>query len=75
MTFLQTTQPGTLRKVIVMTGSQRQLSCEFLQRVCRVLVKPFDINDLVLMARECVQDSSSCGWELKCDSFFLSGLS
>jgi hypothetical protein len=43
-----------------MTASPRQLSCEFLQRICKILEKPFDINELVLMARECVQDSPSC---------------
>jgi DNA-binding response OmpR family regulator len=60
MTFLEATQPRSLRRVIVMTASPRQLSCEFLERVCRLLTKPFDIQELVLMARECVQDSSSC---------------
>ena len=58
MTFLEATQPRTLRRVIVMTASPRQLSCEFLQRICKILEKPFDINELVLMARECVQDDS-----------------
>jgi DNA-binding response OmpR family regulator len=61
MAFLESTQPRTLRRVIVMTASPRQLSCEFLERICRLLEKPFDIDDLVLMARECVQESSSCG--------------
>lgn len=60
MTFLEATQPGTLRRVIVMTASPRQLSCEFLQRICRILAKPFDINELVLMARECAQPNASC---------------
>ncbi len=60
MAFLEATQPRTLRRVIVMTASPRMLSCEFLERICKILAKPFDINELVLMARECVQDSSSC---------------
>jgi len=60
MTFLEATQPNTLRRVIVMTASPRQLSCEFLQRICKILAKPFDIDELVLMARECVQDCSPC---------------
>jgi hypothetical protein len=29
------------------------MSCEFLQRVCRLLAKPFDIDELILIAREC----------------------
>jgi DNA-binding response OmpR family regulator len=61
MTFIEETQPNTLRRVIVMTASPRKLSCEFLERICKILAKPFDIDDLVLMARECVQDDPSCG--------------
>jgi DNA-binding response OmpR family regulator len=60
MNFLETTQPNSLRRVIVMTASPRQLSCEFLQRICKILAKPFDIEELVLMARQCVNDVDSC---------------
>lgn len=62
MAYLEDAQPHTLRRVIVMTASPRQLSCEFLERVCKILSKPFDIDELVLMARECVQEdpSASC---------------
>ena len=60
MTFLEATQPHTLRRVIVMTASPRQLSCEFLQRICKILAKPFDIDELVLVARECVQVDATC---------------
>ena len=60
MTFLEATQPSSLRRVIVMTASPRQLSCEFLQRICKILAKPFDIDELVLMARQCVKDTDSC---------------
>jgi DNA-binding response OmpR family regulator len=58
MTFLEDAQPRTLRRVIVMTASPRKLNCEFLERICRVLAKPFDIDELVLMARECAQDDA-----------------
>jgi DNA-binding response OmpR family regulator len=60
MTFIEETQPGTLRRVIVMTASPRKLSCEFLERICKILAKPFDIDELVLMARECVEGDPSC---------------
>jgi DNA-binding response OmpR family regulator len=59
MSFLEGAQPHTLRRVIVMTASPRQLRCEFLERVCKILSKPFNIDELVLMARECVQDDPS----------------
>jgi DNA-binding response OmpR family regulator len=60
MTFIDATQPRTLRRVIVMTASPRQLSSVFLERICKVLAKPFDIDELVLMARECVE-GEPCG--------------
>ena len=44
MTFIEETQPRTLRRVIVMTASPRKLSCEFLERICKILAKPFDIE-------------------------------
>jgi len=60
ITFIDATQPTTLRRVIVMTASPRKLSSAFLERICKVLAKPFDIDELVLMARECVE-GEPCG--------------
>ena len=54
--FLEINQPTHLRRVIVTTASPRQLTCEFLDRICRVLAKPFDVDELVLHARQCVDD-------------------
>jgi DNA-binding response OmpR family regulator len=52
---LEVTQPAYLRRVIVVTASPRRMSCEFLERICRLLEKPFDIDKLVLYARECAE--------------------
>jgi len=60
ITFIDETQPHTLRRVIVMTASPRKLSSAFLERICKVLAKPFNIDELVLMARECVE-GEPCG--------------
>jgi DNA-binding response OmpR family regulator len=51
--YLDATQPKFLRRVIITTASPRKMSKNFLDRICRVLAKPFDINELVLIAREC----------------------
>ena len=51
--YLEQTQPKYLRRVIVTTASPGRISCEFLQRICRLLAKPFDIAELVVIAREC----------------------
>lgn len=59
--YLEQTQPKSLRRVIVTTASPGRMSCEFLQRVCRLLAKPFDIDELVLIAKECAQSDAACG--------------
>ena len=51
--YLELQQPEYLRRVIVTTASPRIQSCEFLEKICRLLIKPFDIDQLVLYAREC----------------------
>ena len=51
--YLKETRPTYLRRVIVTTASPRRMSCEFLEEICRMLAKPFDIDQLILFAREC----------------------
>jgi len=53
--YLELTQPKYLRRVIVTTASPGRINCDFLQRICRLLAKPFDIDQLVLIARECAE--------------------
>jgi len=57
--YLELEQPKYLRRVIVTTASPERLSCEFLQRICRLLAKPFDINELILIAKECSQPDAA----------------
>jgi DNA-binding response OmpR family regulator len=57
--YLELTQPKYLRRVVVTTASPNQMSCDFLQRICRVLAKPFDIEKLILIARECAQPDAA----------------
>jgi DNA-binding response OmpR family regulator len=57
--YLEEAKPSHLRRVIVTTASPRRFSCEFLERICRLLEKPFNVSELVLMARECA-DGSDC---------------
>jgi DNA-binding response OmpR family regulator len=57
--FLEETQPKYLRRVVVTTASPGRMSCEFLQRICRLLAKPFDIDELVLIARECARPDAA----------------
>jgi DNA-binding response OmpR family regulator len=53
LAYLELTQPAYLRRVIVTTASPGRMNCEFLRRICRLLAKPFDIKELVLIAKEC----------------------
>ena len=55
---LEMTQPQSLRRVVVTTASPGRMNCEFLHRICRLLAKPFDIEELVLIARECRHDAA-----------------
>jgi len=57
--YLEETQPKYLRRVIITTASPGRLSCEFLQRICRLLAKPFDIEQLVIIAKECAQPDAA----------------
>ena len=57
--YLEQTQPKYLRRVIVTTASPGRMSCDFLQRICHLLAKPFDIDRLVLIARECAQPDAA----------------
>ena len=57
--YLEASQPAHLRRVIVTTASPGRVSCEFLQRICHLLEKPFDIDRLSLLARECVAEDAA----------------
>ncbi|HYO77500.1 MAG TPA: response regulator [Thermoanaerobaculia bacterium] len=57
--FLELTQPKYLRRVVVTTASPGRMSCDFLQRICRLLAKPFDIDELVLIAKECARPDAA----------------
>lgn len=56
--YIGETQPRSLRRVIVTTASPARMSCEFLERICRLLAKPFDIDQLALIAKECAAANS-----------------
>ena len=58
--FLELTQPKYLRRVIITTASPRKMRQDFLERICRILAKPFDIHELLLIARECASGDSDC---------------
>lgn len=57
--YLEQAQPAYLRRVVVMTASPGRMSCDFLQRICRLLAKPFDIDELVLIAKECAEPDAA----------------
>jgi DNA-binding response OmpR family regulator len=57
--YLEETQPKYLRRVIVTTASPARMSCDFLKRICHVLAKPFDIEKLILIARECAHPDAA----------------
>lgn len=58
--YLEETQPKYLRRVIITTASPRKMRKDFLERICRILAKPFDIHEFLLIARECASGESDC---------------
>ncbi len=58
--YLEESQPKYLRRVIITTASPRKMRQDFLERICRILAKPFDIDQFILMARECASGDSDC---------------
>jgi len=57
--FLEMRRPTYLRRVIVTTASPAIQNCEFLEKICRLLIKPFDIDQLILYARECARTGAA----------------
>ena len=52
---MENERPGTLRKVIVLTGASRRIVDEVdASRIHALLRKPFDIQDVVRLTAECV---------------------
>src|SRR5438552_1114678 len=51
-------RPGSLRKVVVLTGASKAILDKLDQsRVHAVLRKPFDIQDVIRLTSECVRES------------------
>lgn len=57
--FIEMRRPTYLRRVIVTTASPTIQNCEFLEKICRLLIKPFDIDQLILYARECAKTDAA----------------
>lgn len=57
--FVEQNRPEKLRRVILTTASPRQISCDLLNKICRVLAKPFDVDQLVVYARECASSDAA----------------
>jgi len=53
MEHLIATQPRMMEKTIVMTAFPKAAAKERLHHVCCVLSKPFDVEELVQLVREC----------------------
>ena len=58
--FVEKSRPEKLRRVILTTASPRQISNDLLNKICRVLAKPFDVDQLVVYAKECASPDGDC---------------
>ena len=51
---LARTNPGLMGRTVIATAFPRDAASHRLDAVCRVIVKPFDIEQLVTAVKECV---------------------
>ena len=49
------TRPRMMEKTIVLTAFPKSAAKERLHHLCRIISKPFDLDELVQLVRECVQ--------------------
>ena len=55
---LEQAKPGSLKKTIVLTGASRSVVDQIdSTRVCALLRKPFDIQDVIRLTAECAHDA------------------
>lgn len=57
--FLQAREPSRLKRVLITTAVPMSMAARIPSGICHVLPKPFDIDTLVAMARECSEDTLS----------------
>ena len=53
--YLDEHKPSTLCRVIMTTASPNNISSEFLDRICKILPKPFELALLIEFAHECTK--------------------
>ena len=54
--FLKSRRPANLKRVIVMSAATSVVNGEFPEPVCRLLPKPFDIDQLTTAVRSCARE-------------------
>ena len=54
-------RPAMLKRVIVMTAASTALREEFPENICTLLPKPFDINRLKQIVRDCLETAEEAG--------------
>ncbi len=55
--YLKENLPPSLKRIVVTTAATSALTNPFPAEICKVLAKPFDMNEFITFARTCSEDT------------------
>ena len=56
--YLKENLPPSLKRIVITTASTSALTNPFPEEICKVLAKPFEINEFITYARDCSEDTA-----------------
>lgn len=56
--YLKENIPPSLKRIVITTASSNALANPFPEKVCKVLAKPFEMDEFITFARDCSEDTA-----------------
>lgn len=56
--YLKENLPPSLKRIVITTASTSALTNPFPEEICKVLAKPFEMNEFITYARDCSEDTA-----------------
>jgi len=57
--YLKENIPPSLKRIVITTASSSALTNPFPEEVCKVLAKPFEMDEFITFARDCSEDTAA----------------
>ena len=57
--YLKENIPPSLKRIVITTASSSALTNPFPEEVCKVLAKPFEMDEFIAFARDCSEDTAA----------------